>query len=156
MIGSLAEWMQSTRIATAVGESTSLTAALSSIHVVGMTLLVGAVLVSSLTRLGVIFRDRPVVDVTAGTDRGVILGLFISVPTGLLLLGPRASAAFQNGIFQSKMLLLFLAAAFHFGLSRKMIGPAHARPGVLRLAGALALALWYGVAMAGALFILLE
>ena len=119
-------------------------------------LLMGSILVSSLRMTGLLFSDRPVSDITSGTNRGVAVGLCLSVVTGLLLFSSRASSAAENGIFQIKMLLLVAAAVFHFGVSRVVTRRAGASTGRLRATGATALVLWLGVALAGCAFIFLE
>lgn len=149
-------WLQATRIATTVAQSSLLTGFLSAIHLIGFTLVMGGVLVSSLRLLGVALAERPVFEVAGPTGRGILLGLTISVASGLLLFAARAATAFENGIFQLKMLLLLGAAVFQFSLYGKVVRRASSGPGVLRATGALGLAVWFGVALAGCAFILLE
>jgi uncharacterized protein DUF6644 len=151
-MGSLLAWVQTTRIATTIGGSTLLTGFLSAIHLLGLTLLVGGALVASLRMLGIILADRPSSDVTPGPVRGMAVGLTISVASGLLLFAPRAAAAVDNSFFQVKMLLLFAAIAFHFAVFRG----ASRRADDARLPGGVGLILWFGVAVAGCAFILLE
>jgi len=155
-LGPLAAWLQTTGMATAVGESTLLSGLLSGMHLIGLTLLVGGALVSMLRLLGLIFPDRPVSDITAATDRGMMLGLAISIATGFLLLAPRASQFIGNSSFQTKMLVLLSAGLFHFAVRRRVIRRSDAGPGALGLAGACGFALWFGVALAGCALILLE
>ena len=151
-LASFVTWIQATRIATTIGGSTSLTGFLSAIHLLGLTLLVGGALVSSLRMLGIILTDRPMRDVTPWPVRGMAVGLTISVASGLLLFAPRAAAAVDNSFFQVKMLLLSAAIAFHFAVYRD----ASRRAIDARLTGGAGLILWFGVAVAGCAFILLE
>jgi hypothetical protein len=148
--------VQASRIAMTIGGSTLLSGLVSGLHLLGLTLLVGGSLVSSLRLLGILFPERPVNDVTAATDRGMTLGLTISIATGLLLFSPRAVATVSNRLFQIKMLVLLTAAGFHFGVRRRVTRRPDAGPQLLRFTGACGLALWFGVALAGCAFILLE
>ena len=148
--------VQSSRIATAISQSLPLTAGLSAIHLIGFTLIMGAALVSNLRLLGVLLQQRPLREVTRPAGRGIALGLVFSVVTGLFLFAARASAASESGIFQLKMLLLATAGAFQFGFHRHVTGRDASPPGLLRLTGAVGLVLWFGVALAGCAFILLE
>jgi hypothetical protein len=149
-------WLQATPLAATVGGSVLLTAALSSIHLVGFTLIMGAAIVSNLRLIGVLLPGRTATEVTAPAARAILLGLSISIVTGALLFAPRALAAADNGIFRAKMLLLVTATAFHFSLHRGISRePSPARWRV-RLIGALGLALWAGLALSGAAFILIE
>jgi len=62
-----------------------LTGALSSVHVIGFTLVTGGALVANLNLLGVLFPGRPPIEVTRPASRGIAAGLAISALTGLLL-----------------------------------------------------------------------
>jgi hypothetical protein len=149
-------WIQSTRIATTIGGSTLLTGFISGIHLLGLTLLVGAALVSGLRMVGIILTDRPLSDVTPGPRRGMIIGLVISVVSGLLLFAPRAAVAADNGFFQIKMTLLGAAALFHFAVYRGVSRRTDGNSPVVKFTGGVGLTLWLGVAFAGCAFILFE
>jgi hypothetical protein len=148
----LLSWVQDSRVAATIGQSSLLTGFLSGLHLLGLTLVVGGALVSGLRRLGLVLGDRPVAEVTRPISRGMSIGLAVSVATGLLLFAPRASTAARNSIFQSKMLLLLTAAVFQFAVAHRL----DARPPLLKLTGSAQLALWFSVAAAGCAFILLE
>jgi hypothetical protein len=154
--GPILEWIQTTSLATTISGSLMLTAVLSSIHLVGMTLVVGSILFSSLRLLGLVLSDRPVGEVTGVTGRVIAFGLTVSVLSGLLLLAPRISAALDNGFFQFKMMSLMAAVAFHVGIFRRVLRRVDASRPLLRFTGAVALVLWFAVAVAGSAFILLE
>jgi hypothetical protein len=158
MIGadSLLAWLESTRIATTVGGSAQLTALLSATHLLGMALVGGSALFSSLRLLGLLLPDQPLHEVTAAPARALPIGLAISVATGFLLVAPRASAAAQNGYFQIKMALLATAVAFHFSFYKSVRAASSGEPLVSRLTGIAVAGLWLGVVGAGCAFILLE
>ena len=160
-------WLEGTRLALTVRDSLILTGALSSVHLIGFTLVTGGALVANLNLLGVLFRGRPPIEVTRPASRGIALGLAISVLTGLLLFSARASVASVNWIFQLKMGLLGTAVLFHVFVHRRVAGaPRHdhtAGPGALarsksshRVTALVGLLLWTGLALAGCAFILLE
>ena len=149
-------WVQNSRVGTTISQSLPLTAGLSAVHLIGFTLIMGAALVSNLRLLGVLFEQRPLREVAGPAGRAIALGLVFSVATGLFLFAGRASTASENGIFQLKMLLLVAAAGFQFGFQRHVTGREASPPVLLRLTGAVGLALWFGVALAGCAFILLE
>lgn len=146
-------WLQATLVARTIAESQMLTAALSAVHLVGLALVVGSAFVTALALTGLAFPGRSAAEIaTAG--RAVLIGLAISVTTGVLLFSGRAEAASQNSFFQLKMLLLVSAALCQLviqGVARRALA-SRAAPA----AGVLGLALWVGVALAGCAFILLE
>ena len=149
-------WLQSTAVATAVGDSILLTGALSAVHLLGFTLVTGGALVANLRLLGLLLPERPLLDVVRPTSRGIAVGLTISVATGVLLFAPRALVASGNRIFQIKMLLLASAAAFHFIVVRAVSRRPLVGRGVTRTVGGAGFLLWVGLALAGCAFILLE
>ena len=149
-------WIQATDVAATVRDSLLLTGVLSATHLLGFTLVTGGAFVANLRLLGVLLTNHPVLDVTRPAGRGVAVGLGISLATGLLLFAPRASAASVNSIFQLKMLLLGLAAAFHFTIHRSVTRRELVAPAVLRAIGGTGFVLWTGVALAGCAFILFE
>jgi len=133
-----------------------LTGVLSSIHLLGLTLLVGGMLVSSLRMMGLVLTSRPAAEVTSAPRRAVVAGLSVSVATGLLLLAPRVTNAVQNGFFQLKMMLLVVSTIFSATVYRQLANGREGSPVQLRVEGVLGLLLWFGVVLAGAAFILLE
>jgi hypothetical protein len=148
-------WLEGTRMALTVRDSLMLTGALSAVHLVGFTLTTGGALVANLNLLGVLFPERPPIEVSRPATRGIALGLAISALTGLLLFAPRATAASVNGIFQTKMAILLAAVLFHAFVHQRVAGgtvSASARRGT----GAVGLLLWTGLALAGCAYILLE
>ncbi|HEY7447408.1 MAG TPA: DUF6644 family protein [Vicinamibacterales bacterium] len=150
------EWVQTTRLASTISNSLTLTAILSSIHLVGLTLVVGSVLFASLRLVGFIFYDRSVHEVTDAVGGMIMLGLAISVTSGLLLVAPRAVASVQNGFFQFKMASLVAAVVFHLGVYRRVLRGRELTRSRQRVTGAIGFGLWFAVAVAGCAFILLE
>jgi hypothetical protein len=58
------EALQHSWVAHAVGESQMLTASLSSLHLIGLTLVLGSAVLSNLRVMGLLLADLPVPDVT--------------------------------------------------------------------------------------------
>jgi hypothetical protein len=142
-------------IATTIRDSTILTGGLSGVHLVGLTLLVGSVLVSSAALAGWVVNDQPVAEITRAARRASVIGLSISIATGLLLVSFRLNMSTASRAFQIKMLTLVAAALFHFivyapaARGRRSIVPP-------QVAGGIAFLLWFGVVLGGCAFILLE
>ena len=141
-------------MAIAVRDSLTLTGALSAVHLIGFTLTTGGALVANLNLLGVLFPDRPPLEVSRPASRGIALGLAISALTGVLLFAPRATVASVNGIFQTKMLLLITAVLVHALVHQRVAGSSVSTT-ARRGTGAVGLLLWTGLALAGCAYILL-
>lgn len=146
-------WVETTSLAVAIRDSLVATALLSGLHVIGMTVAVGAVLVMSLRLTGRALADVPAESIIVPAGRGLVAGLVVSLVTGLLLVLPRVASAVENSYFQRKMLALLLAALFQWTLFRRLsTGRAMAR-GVV---GVIDIALWGAVAVLGCMFTLVE
>jgi hypothetical protein len=152
----LFDWIQSSSVATLVGQTSLLTARLSSLHLLGAALLVGAVLVSSLRLMGALLRRQPVAEVTGAMRKAILIGLALNLVTGLLMVSPRITDAAANWIFQSKMVLLAAAVIFHVGWYRPATRGDRSSALSAGAVGAIGLVLWLGVLAAGAGFILLD
>jgi len=151
----LLSWVQSTPLATTIGQSLALNAALSSLHLLGIALLVGGALATSLRLMGISLVAWPAEEVTNVIRRGIALGLGLTVLTGLLLVSPRAVNAAANSYFQTKMILFLAALVFHVVMvQRASVMTLQGRRAVG--VGATSVLLWTATMICGLAFILLE
>ena len=110
-----------------------------SIHLIGLTLLVGTIAILDLHVLGFGIRRSSIsADLKAWTSAGLIT---VAV-TGPLLFWADWQRYIHNPAFLTKMLLLAIAVLTHFTIRRS----AHRHA---RLAAVLSLLLWIGVVLAG-------
>jgi hypothetical protein len=128
-----------------------------SLHVIGIALVFGTILIVDLRLLGVASRSRPFTRVAHDLLKLTWIGFAIAVVTGVLLFLPNAASIYINVNFQVKMILLALA-----GLNMLFFELVTARnasawdttlppPNAARLAGILSIALWIGVIIFGRL-----
>jgi hypothetical protein len=155
-VSPLLVWLEESRLATIVGQSTLLTGSLSAVHLVGMTIVSGGALVSSLTLLGVLGTGREPGTALPSIIRGMDVGLTLSLVSGILLVSPRATSAAGNVIFQVKMSLLLVAAVLHVGLHRHAAARRVASTWAARFLPLVVVTLWLGVAAGGIAYILFE
>ena len=146
------DWLARTEFATAINQSPYLMGLLSSVHLLGLTLIVGSAIVSCLRCLGFLLPEQPLSDVARPVGKGIVLGFAVCLATGFLMFAPQATTAVQDSAFQMKMILLLAAVVFHFTLYRYVIQRDATRPSLLRLTGVLGLTLWFGVGFAGCVF----
>ena len=139
-------------LAGVVRDSLFLTAGLSAIHLVGMTLVGSGALMAGLRYSGLLFADEPADAVVRPARRTLAAGLAISIVTGGLLWAPRATAAASNSIFRLKMALLLVAVAWSILVSK----PFAAVRTLRRPLGVLNSLLYGAVILAGCAYILLE
>ena len=145
-----------TEFATAINQSPYLMGVLSSVHLLGLTLIVGSSVITCLRCFGFLVPERHLSEVMRPAGRAILLGFAISLATGFPMFAPRAVTASVNFTFQIKMILLLAAVVFHFTLYRTVTRSGESRPPWLRLTGVLGVALWFAVAFAGCVFIVLD
>ncbi|SHF41333.1 hypothetical protein SAMN02745148_02562 [Modicisalibacter ilicicola DSM 19980] len=124
-------------------------AAVNTLHVLGIALLVGAIVPLDLRLLGWA-RGLPLLPLTRLLQRVAIGGLLLALVTGALLFASRATEYASEPLFVFKLGLIALALgnALLFNLGP---GVEHASPRRRRLAGGLSLLLWPGILVAGRL-----
>lgn len=150
-----AQWIQETGIATGVRELWLPYPIILSLHLTFIALAGGMILMTNLRLLGVAMRKRPaadVIDQLRWPKRIVFLGI---ITCGLLLASSKAEEYYYNAFFWTKMSLLALIAV-HGLVFRRSVYQSAAEfdrtgriPGKAKLAAALSLVLWIGVAIAG-------
>jgi Family of unknown function (DUF6644) len=147
------EWLETTRLALSICDILWLTAMLSAVHLLGVTMVGGGALLSGLRLGGVIFQDLDVAAVVRPAIRWILSGMTIAAATGALLFAPRASAAVGNVFFQCKMAFLAVAAILQLIVDRRLAGGDGFS---VRTSGILGSVACFGVILAGSAFILLE
>ena len=150
------EALQDSRLAHFIGESQMITAALSSLHLVGFTLVMGSALMFNLRMLGATLREVTAASIIRSASRVLVTGLVISITTGTLLFVPRAAGASANSIFRLKLTLLAGALLLHFVIQRRVASTSADGSMAQRLSGAAGVGVWTALALAGCAFILLE
>lgn len=144
------EWMESTPVAQAIRHSAKLIALIESIHLIGLTLLLGTILMVDLSLLGAGIGRSPVSRIARELRGWTTAGLVVMLLSGPVLLSSEAIRCYRTPAFWIKMALLAIAVIFHFTIHQKVAG---AEPPAARLAArctaCLSLALWFSVALAG-------
>ncbi|MEQ1727471.1 MAG: DUF6644 family protein [Vicinamibacterales bacterium] len=148
--------LQSSWLAGVISESPLATASLSSVHLLGFTVVMGSAVLCSLHLLGLLLTEHPTAALVRPATRALIAGLCLSVVTGVLLVLPRASSAAMNPTFRLKMLLLVVGVLLHAVVVSSLAGKPDVGVWTRRLSGLASLVVWAGVAVAGCAFILLE
>jgi len=117
-----------------------------SIHLVGLTLLVGTIAIVDLRLLGLGLRHVKVSAVAAAMAPWTTAGFVIVFVTGPVLFAWDSNRYVKNPAFLVKMALLAVALAMHFSLHR---WATKSDAGNGRLVAVLSLVLWSSVVLAG-------
>ena len=145
----LFERLEASALGTAIRDSACLFPVIEAVHLLGLALLGGAVLVLDLRLLGVGLTQRPVAYVSRQLTPWLLGAITVMVASGVPLFLSEAVKCFHSEAFRVKMVALALALAFTFGVRNPV---AKAQPLQARRNRAVALcslALWLTVAAAG-------
>jgi hypothetical protein len=144
------DWLQNTLAGQTIRTYSTLVALVQIIHLLGVTMLIGTVMMVDLSLLGFGIRRHPVSRIARELAPWTSAGLIVMLVSGPLILTSEALRCYDASFFWIKMGLLIAALLFHFAVYQRI---AVAEPPVSRLrAGAVAcvsLFLWIAVALAG-------
>ena len=154
---SFCQWLGETAFSTGIRESDWTYPAIESVHVLGLCLFVGLLLLWDLRLLGISFTRVAVSEVWARLIPWITAGAVLMVVSGLLLFASDPVRFYSNVFFRLKAAGLFLALlnalAFHFGIERRLVewDTAGVTPGAAKLAGAVSIGLWAVIVVTGRL-----
>ncbi len=138
-----------------IRESSVLFPLIEGIHLLGLGLSVGIVLVMDLRLAGLILRKRPASEIWKQLSPWMLSGFAAMFITGALLFWSHALAAYNSYAFRTKLILLALsglnAAVYHLTVYKRMPqwDNASVPPVGARFAGFASLALWAGIITMG-------
>lgn len=150
-------WLEATSISLAIRESIWTYPVIESVHVLGLTLFMGLLLLWDLRLVGLMLRRTAVSEVWARLMPWIAAGAVLMIASGLLLFWSDPVRFYGNVFFRIKVaglvLALLNAVAFHLGIERTRAqwDTAPTTPPAARLAGAASIALWTLVIVAGRL-----
>jgi len=146
------QWVQFSPPLVAMRSSSWLFPVIASIHLMGLAMIGGAVLVGDLRLLGIGLARQPVALVARDAERWLIAGLLVMLPTGILQFMCFATKYYFLKFFWVKMISLFLVLVFTFSVRRKIVAMADdvtSSPARARLAALVSLSLWTTIAVGG-------
>ncbi len=144
------QWMQHTPVGQTIRHSAALIALLEIIHLIGLALLLGTILMVDLSLFGLGIGRLPVSRIARELSNWTVAGLAIMLASGPLILFSEAVKCYRTPAFWIKMALLAIALAFHFTVHRKVaLAEPPAPRASARVVAGVSLALWFGVALAG-------
>lgn len=156
MILSICQWLQATAFFTALRGSWYVYPIVMSLHLVGIAVFGGMVLMTDLRLLGLAMTRRPVSEVIYQFRISKRVGLVLIATCGFLMFGSKAEEYYYNTFFRVKMLLLLLVFV-HGWIFRPSVYAHPAEldrvpgyiPSTAKWAAALSVLLWIAIACAG-------
>jgi hypothetical protein len=145
------QWCEQSGIGDAIRRSTWLFPLIEAIHLLGLGVIGGAVLVVDLRLLGLGLRRHSVAQLARDAQPWLLGSLFLMVTTGGLLFLSEAIKCYYHEAFWFKMTSLFLAIVFTFTVQRKaiMASETRLRPLWSKVVALVSLVLWSGVGVGG-------
>jgi hypothetical protein len=145
------EWCNKLWIGEVIRKSTWLFPLVETIHLLGLALLLGTILIVNMCALGAIMRGRSISHVATQLATWTYSGLFVMLATGVLLFASEPMKCYESPPFRVKMIAFLLAVVYQLTIYRKLTKSDEIRSnyaGSGALAG-ISLLLWFGVALAG-------
>lgn len=121
------------------------------VHLLGLAILGGSVLIVDLRLLGVVLTGESAIAVGRDLSRLLTVSLIVMVLSGIALLSEEAGKCYYSPAFRWKMALLTSAVVFYFTVHRQALLRAEREASALwsRIAAVVSLMLWFGVGVAG-------
>ena len=148
-------FLYDSHVGTTIRESTNLFPIIETVHVLGITVLVGTVAVMDLRLLGLVLKDEKFSNVAGSILPWVWAGFVIMFASGFLLFWSEAAKSYENLAFRIKLVLLLLAGLnpliFHATIYRTVDSwdEASVAPLEARISAYCSLGLWAAIIVAG-------
>ena len=141
--------LEQTWIGTAIRESLWLFPGIEAVHLLGLAVIGGSILVVDLRLLGVGLTRLTTSQVLASASPWFIGALLVMIATGVPLFLSEAIKCCFNDSFEVKMAAFFLGLVFTFAVRNRVAARNDAPIWVAKVVAVVSLALWFTVAAAG-------
>ena len=156
-IAAILKWLEASGLATRIRDSLFLFPMIESIHVIGLALVFGTIIIIDLRLLGAASAHRSFQRMASDILKWTWAAFAVTALTGTLMFITNAAVYYNNFYFRTKMLLLVLSGmnmlAFELTAGRTIHqwDKSGSAPRAGRTVAALSVALWIGVIIAGRL-----
>jgi hypothetical protein len=142
------EWMERSPIGQLMQGSRVIFPIFEIIHLLGLALFVGTLVLTDMGLLGLAMRRQPIHQVAAALAPWTWRGFAILLLTGSFMFTAQAAKWHDNPVFWIKMLLLIPATIFQLSVRRKITSAdLSLSPAKAKLIGAVSLVLWVSIAL---------
>jgi len=144
------EWGEASWLGQVVRTSTWMFPVIEAIHLLGLSMLGGLMLVVDLRMLGIALRDQPIATLARGVQPWLARSVILMLSTGFLLFLSEAVKCYHNRAFWVKMATLPVAIAFTFLVRQRVASHERATTGwQSRIVAMTSIGLWTTVSVAG-------
>jgi hypothetical protein len=143
------EWCETTAIGHAIKDSAWLFPVIEAVHLLGLSVLGGSLLVVDLRMLGLGLRRQSIADLANDTRAWLLGSIAVMILTGTALFLSESVKCYYNQAFWLKITTLPVALLFTLTVRRRVAMAAGGTTLRTRLVACVSLALWLTVAAAG-------
>ncbi len=154
-IAAFCDWLSATPISLTIQSVLWIIPAVQSVHIMAVTIVIGAVLMVDMKLLGVVGRDTPISGATRRFLPWIWVALVVLLLTGSILTAAEPRRELINNVFRLKMALILVVCAvtgtFQVIVSRnaQAWGDKPSNQWSARALAIITLALWVGIIMCG-------
>jgi hypothetical protein len=145
----LFRWLDHTALSAVMKDSKWAFAVIEMVHLLGLAMLGGVVLIVNLRLLGLVLRTRPADRIARDLAPFLKGSLAVMVVSGIPLVAEESMKCYYSPAFRLKMVFLALALAFYYVVNRRATRTAFVSGWVPRVVAGVSLALWLSVGVAG-------
>jgi hypothetical protein len=145
------QWCEASGIGETIRKSSWLFPVIEAIHLLGLGVIGGAVLVVDMRLLGLGLKRQSAAELTRNAQPWLVSSLVLMIITGGLLFLSEAIKCYYHDAFWFKMSCLFLAIVFTFTIQRKvtMTDETRVSPVWSKVVAIVSVLLWAGVGIGG-------
>ena len=144
------EWCEATWLGNTIRMSLWLFPVIEAVHLLGLCLLGGAIILVDLRLLGLGLRRYPIPQIARDAAPWLAASVVIMLSTGVALFLSESVKCYYNQAFWVKITTLPIALAFTYGVRQRVARRAADDPtATTRAVAAISLVLWFTVAAAG-------
>ena len=145
---SFLEWCQQSALSELVRKQSWTIPAIEILHLTGVILVFGSMLVINLRLFGLVFASEPSSAIAADLSRRTRLGLILLVITGPLLFFAQPMKLFETPDFSIKLALVAIASTYHLAVHRKRMLASEVDHR-LKISAGISMTLWMAAILAG-------
>ena len=151
----IAQALEASALGSAIAESTLAFPVIEAIHLLGLAVSVGLLLLVDLRLLGLVLQQVPAAAVHQQLRKWIVAGFAVTLASGALLFAAEAGQVIVNYAFIAHAILALLGIAnalyFEIRLAPHAAEWTQGLPAAARLAGTVSLAAWFFVLVSGRL-----
>ena len=141
------KWCEASGVGKGISGSVYLFPVVEAVHLLGLAVIGGAVLIVDLRLAGLGLRHQPVSRVAKDAEPWLIASLLVMLVSGFLLMASEAMRCYYNGAFWLSIWSLLLAMVFTFTVRRRVAAADtdSVKPMWAKLVALVSVLLWSGV-----------